>query len=83
VTACTRSAAAINWVKTLTIAGFALDEGKLDGMYFGCRKGEDLIYAGKVDHGSTNIGRRIAQEATARPKDTALCQADRAQGRLG
>jgi hypothetical protein len=35
VTACTRSAAAINWVKktcaqreTLTIAGFALDEGK-------------------------------------------------------
>nr|CUT16322.1 ATPdependent DNA ligase EC 6511 clustered with Ku protein LigD CDS [Bradyrhizobium sp.] len=47
-----------NWVKktcaqreTLTIAGFALDEGKWDGMYLGRRKGDDLIYAGKVDHG--------------------------------
>jgi bifunctional non-homologous end joining protein LigD len=47
-----------NWVKktcaqreTLTIAGFALDEGKWDGMYLGRRKGEELIYAGKVDHG--------------------------------
>ncbi|MDI3560231.1 non-homologous end-joining DNA ligase [Bradyrhizobium sp. Arg816] len=47
-----------NWVKktcaqreTLTIAGFALDEGKWDGMYLGRRKGEDLVYAGKVDHG--------------------------------
>ncbi|MCP3400209.1 non-homologous end-joining DNA ligase [Bradyrhizobium sp. CCGB20] len=47
-----------NWVKktcsqreTLTIAGFALDEGKWDGIYLGRRKGEDLVYAGKVDHG--------------------------------
>lgn len=47
-----------NWVKktcaqreTLTIAGFALDEGKWDGMYLGRRKGADLVYAGKVDHG--------------------------------
>jgi bifunctional non-homologous end joining protein LigD len=47
-----------NWVKktcaqreTLTIAGFALDEGKWDGIYVGRRKGDDLIYAGKVDHG--------------------------------
>jgi len=47
-----------NWVKktcaqreTLTIAGFALDEGKWDGLYVGRRKGNDLIYAGKVDHG--------------------------------
>nr|WP_249803542.1 non-homologous end-joining DNA ligase [Bradyrhizobium sp. 21] len=47
-----------NWVKktcaqreTLTIAGFALDEGKWDGMYLARRKGDDLIYAGKVDHG--------------------------------
>ena len=37
--------------ETLTIAGFALDEGKWDGIYVGRRKGEDLIYAGKVDHG--------------------------------
>ncbi|APG09535.1 non-homologous end-joining DNA ligase [Bradyrhizobium japonicum] len=47
-----------NWVKktcaqreTLTIAGFALDDGKWDGIYLARRKGDDLIYAGKVDHG--------------------------------
>lgn len=47
-----------NWVKkacaqreTLTIAGFAPDEGKWDGMYLGRRKGTELIYARKVDHG--------------------------------
>lgn len=47
-----------NWVKktcaqreTLTIAGFALDEGKWDGMYLARRKGDALVYAGKVDHG--------------------------------
>jgi bifunctional non-homologous end joining protein LigD len=37
--------------ETLTIAGFALDEGKWDGIYIGRRKGKDLIYAGKVDRG--------------------------------
>ncbi len=47
-----------DWVKktcaqreTLTIAGFALDGSKLDGIYLGRRKGKDLVYAGKVDHG--------------------------------
>jgi bifunctional non-homologous end joining protein LigD len=47
-----------DWVKktcaqreNLTIAGFALDEGKWEGIYLGRRKGDDLIYAGKVDHG--------------------------------
>lgn len=47
-----------DWVKktcaqreTLTIAGFALDGSKWDGLYLGRRKGTDLIYAGKVDHG--------------------------------
>nr|WP_249804376.1 MULTISPECIES: non-homologous end-joining DNA ligase [unclassified Bradyrhizobium] len=47
-----------NWVKktcaqreTLTIAGFALDGTKWDGLYVGRRKGADLVYAGKVDHG--------------------------------
>jgi bifunctional non-homologous end joining protein LigD len=51
-----------NWVKktcaqreTLTIAGFALDEGKWDGIYLGRRKGADLVYAGKVDHGFDKI----------------------------
>jgi bifunctional non-homologous end joining protein LigD len=47
-----------DWVKktcaqreTLTIAGFALDGNKWDGIYVGRRKGTDLLYAGKVDHG--------------------------------
>jgi bifunctional non-homologous end joining protein LigD len=47
-----------DWVKktcaqreTLTIAGFALDGTKWDGLYVGRRKGADLVYAGKVDHG--------------------------------
>jgi bifunctional non-homologous end joining protein LigD len=50
------------WVKkpcaqreTLTIAGFALDEGKWDGIYLGRRKGGELIYAGKVDHGFDKV----------------------------
>jgi bifunctional non-homologous end joining protein LigD len=49
-----------DWVKvtcaqreTLTIAGFALDGSKWDGLYIGRRKGNDLVYAGKVDHGFT------------------------------
>jgi len=33
------------------IAGFALDGDKWDCIYVGRRKGEDLIYAGKIDHG--------------------------------
>jgi bifunctional non-homologous end joining protein LigD len=60
-----------NWVKktcaqreTLTIAGYALDEGKWDGIYVGRRKGDDLIYAGKVDHGfdkasATDLQKRL------------------------
>ena len=51
-----------NWVKktcaqreTLAIAGFALDEGKWDGIYLGQRKGADLVYAGKVDHGFDKV----------------------------
>jgi bifunctional non-homologous end joining protein LigD len=51
-----------NWVKktcaqreTLTIAGYALDGGKWDGIYVGRRKGDDLIYAGKVDHGFDKV----------------------------
>ena len=35
----------------MTIAGFALDGNDWDGIYLGRRKGKDLIYAGKVDHG--------------------------------
>jgi len=47
-----------DWVKkacaqreTLPIAGFALKECKLDGIYLGRHKGKALVYAGKADHG--------------------------------
>jgi bifunctional non-homologous end joining protein LigD len=47
-----------DWVKktcaqreTLPIAGFALDGKKFDGIYLARRKGGELLYAGKVDHG--------------------------------
>jgi bifunctional non-homologous end joining protein LigD len=47
-----------DWVKktcaqreTLTIAGFALNGNDWDGIYVGRRKGNNLVFAGKVDHG--------------------------------
>jgi bifunctional non-homologous end joining protein LigD len=47
-----------DWVKatcrqreTLPIAGFALKEDRFDGLYIGRHEGDELIYAGKVDHG--------------------------------
>jgi bifunctional non-homologous end joining protein LigD len=47
-----------DWVKktcaqreTLPIAGYALDGKKFDGIYLGRHKGDELLYAGKVDHG--------------------------------
>jgi bifunctional non-homologous end joining protein LigD len=53
-----RSGRGNHWVKktcaqreTLTIAGFSLDGNDWDGIYLGRRKGNDLVYAGKVDHG--------------------------------
>ena len=70
-----------DWVKktcaqreTLTIAGFALDGNKWDGIYVGRRKGKDLVYAGKVDHGfDKTVRRRSAQAPDAvDPKNPAL-----------
>jgi bifunctional non-homologous end joining protein LigD len=61
-----------DWVKktcaqreTLTIAGFALDGTKWDGLYLGRRKGNELVYAGKVDHG---FDKDSAKELQARLK---------------
>jgi bifunctional non-homologous end joining protein LigD len=60
-----------DWVKktcaqreTLPIAGFALKENKFDGIYVGRIKGDQLVYAGKVDHGfdkasETDLRRRL------------------------
>jgi bifunctional non-homologous end joining protein LigD len=33
--------------ETLTLAGYALDGSKFNGLCLGRRKGDDLIYAGK------------------------------------
>jgi bifunctional non-homologous end joining protein LigD len=61
-----------DWVKTtcaqretLSIAGFAMKGSKFDGLYVGRRKGGDLIYAGKIDHGFDND---IAKDLQARLK---------------
>jgi bifunctional non-homologous end joining protein LigD len=51
--------------ETLTIAGFALDGKKWDGLYLGRRKAGELIYAGKVDHG---FDKDSAKELQARLK---------------
>jgi bifunctional non-homologous end joining protein LigD len=57
-----------DWVKktcaqreTLAIAGFALDGKKFDGIYLGRRKGNELIYAGKVDHGFDDVSKKDLQ----------------------
>ena len=47
--------------ETLPIAGFALDGGKFDGIYVGRRKGKDLVYAGKVDHGFDTVSAKDLQ----------------------
>jgi bifunctional non-homologous end joining protein LigD len=47
-----------DWVKktcaqreTLPIASFAMKDNRFDGLYIGRMKGNQLIYAGKIDHG--------------------------------
>jgi bifunctional non-homologous end joining protein LigD len=63
-----RSGRSNDWVKktcaqreTLPIAGFALKQNKFDGLYVGRRKGKDLIYAGKVDHGFDTASAKALQ----------------------
>jgi bifunctional non-homologous end joining protein LigD len=77
-----------DWVKktcaqreTLTIAGFALDGSKWDGIYVGRRKGTDLVYAGKVDHGfdrtsADELRKRLCHSSARRsPTPSALLTA--------
>jgi bifunctional non-homologous end joining protein LigD len=64
-----------DWVKktcaqreTLMIAGFALDGNDWDGIYLGRRKGKDLVYAGKVDHGfDKTSAAELRQRLTQKP----------------
>jgi bifunctional non-homologous end joining protein LigD len=58
-----------DWVKktcaqreSLPIAGFALKEKQFGGIYLGRRRGDDLIYAGKVDHGFDSVSARELQQ---------------------
>ena len=60
--------AANDWVKvtcaqreTLPIAGFALKDNRFDGLYIGRHEGDELIYAGKVDHGFDKISTKDLQ----------------------
>jgi bifunctional non-homologous end joining protein LigD len=81
-----------DWVKktcaqreTLTIAGFALDGSKWDGIYVGRRKGK---HSGLCRKGRSRfryeICRRFAQTSDAPdPENPTLRQAHRAQGHLG
>lgn len=52
--------------ETLPIAGFALDGTKWDGLYIGRRKGDDLIYAGKIDHGFSSADAKELQKRLSR-----------------
>jgi bifunctional non-homologous end joining protein LigD len=61
-----------SWVKmtcrnreTLSIAGFALKNNRFDGLLLGRQEGNELVYAGKVDHGftpatATDVRKRLA-----------------------
>lgn len=55
-----RSGRTDGWIKltcrqreTLPIVGYAMKANRFDGLILGRRDGDDLIYAGKVDHGFT------------------------------
>jgi bifunctional non-homologous end joining protein LigD len=60
-----------DWVKmtcrqreTLQIVGYALKENRFDGLYLGRQEGDQLLYAGKVDHGfsresETDVRKRL------------------------
>ena len=70
--------------ETLTIAGFALDGSKWDGLYVGRRKGPDLVYAGKVDHGLDKASaaelRRRLEPLVRKTQPTASASLTRASG---
>jgi bifunctional non-homologous end joining protein LigD len=52
--------------ETLPIAGFALKANKFDGIYVGRRKGKDLVYDGKVDHGFDSASAKDLQRVSNR-----------------
>src|SRR6201994_4209250 len=78
-----RSGGGNDWIKktcaqreTLPIAGFAMKENRFDGLYIGRIKGNQLVYAGKVDHGFDKVSAKDLQ-ARLKPlirKTAALCQ---------
>jgi len=54
--------------ETLSVVGYAMKESRFDGLIVGRREGDELIYAGKVDHGftpgiATDVRKRLAPRA--------------------
>jgi bifunctional non-homologous end joining protein LigD len=57
-----------DWVKktraqreTLPIAGFALKDNRFDGLYIGRINGDQLVYAGKIEHGFDKLSAKDLQ----------------------
>lgn len=70
--------------ETPTIASFALEDTKWDGLYLDRYKGADLDYAAKVEHGfDRESAKALRDRLTANSKDTALQQANRASRHMG
>jgi bifunctional non-homologous end joining protein LigD len=63
-----RSGRTDTWIKmtcrqreTLPIVGYAIKENRFDGLILGRREGDELIYAGKVDHGFSRDDERYVR----------------------
>jgi hypothetical protein len=69
--------------KTHPTAGFALKENKFDGVYVGRLKGNQLVYAGKVDHGFDPASTKELAAKAAHPQNATLHQEDSAPRRMG
>lgn len=51
--------------ETLVVAGIAYKGKKFDGVYLGRKKGRQLVYAGKVEHGFSATTQRALEERAA------------------
>jgi hypothetical protein len=65
------------------IAGFALDGNKWDGLYLARRKGADLIYAGKVNHGFDKVSAADLREFAPSTSGHAVLKAFESVRRTG
>jgi bifunctional non-homologous end joining protein LigD len=70
-----RSGRSPNWTKitcrtrdTFVVAGIAYKGTKFDGIYLGRRKEDELLYAGKVEHGFTTESEKALRQRAAKLK---------------